>query len=202
MPLHARVRRSRLEGGFRLVAVFNVPHVRVLRHAERLLLEPQLGVRASDSVVRPINLPGNFGNGTFDHVRVFEDHKSLGEKVIGHGFSGLSREIFFEEINFVVLLNASLRSFGEILGSLFVARVLGEFFQVSYYLDIIGGVILTRPASNIMGHSLVFGLNTFSVDSVDLHQRDVVTIVPVGVLQKILSFSIIVGQLFADSLGL
>lgn len=78
MPLHASVRGSGFEGSLRLVAVLDVPDVRGLGHAEGLLLESQLGVRASKSVVGAINLPSDLGDGTLDHVRVFEDHKGFG----------------------------------------------------------------------------------------------------------------------------
>ena len=116
MPLHAAQGRSGVEGDFRLVGVVDVPDVGLLGHAQGLLLESKLGVRAGQSVFRPIHLPGNFSNCPLDLVGVLEDHERFGVDLLTHVFSLLSRKVFLEHVNFVVLLHASFGSASEVSG--------------------------------------------------------------------------------------
>lgn len=112
MPLHATEGRGWVEGDLRLVGVVDVPDVRLLGHAKGLLLESELCVRASKSVVGAINLPSDFSNSTFDLIGVFEDHERFGVDFLTHVFSLLSGEVLLEHIDLVVLLHASFRSAG------------------------------------------------------------------------------------------
>jgi hypothetical protein len=144
-------------------------------------LEAELGVSNSKTVFSSINFPVKLGNSSFDLVRVFEDHKSLCEEVVSHSLGIFSCEVLFKKIDFIILSDAPFGGPCQVLGGIFVALVFGELLQVSGDLHIICVVVVSWPASNIVGHSFIFGLDSISVDSVDLHDGNVVAIVTVGV---------------------
>jgi len=63
-----------------------------------------------------IHLPSNLSYGALNLVGIFEDHKSLGVDLFTHIFRFLTCEVLFEQVNLVVLFNASLSGPSEILG--------------------------------------------------------------------------------------
>jgi len=174
MPLESAQRWIWLHCKFWSVRIINVPDVWILRHVWRFLLETELGVCDSDTVLTSINFPVKLSNCSFYLVGVFEYHKSFCVDFICHSFSWFRCEIFFEKIYFVILANATFSCSCQILRGFSVSRIFGELFLISRHLHVISVVIILRPATNIMRHTLVFGFNSLSVDSMNRHDWDVV----------------------------
>jgi len=155
-------------------------------------------------VIRAINLPSNFSNGTFNLVGVFENHERFSVDLFRHVLSLLSGKVFFEHINFVVLLHASLTGAGEISsgGSETESGVSVELLGVTLYVLLIGGINLVGPSSNYVGHTSVFSFNTVSLNSMLRKDGDVVHGDLVGVSEEIMLSDSGVGHLLADHLSL
>jgi hypothetical protein len=68
-------------------------------------------------MVLTIDLPGNLSYSTLDSVRIFEDHKSFSVNLFTHIFCFLTRKVLLEQVNLIVLLNATFSSPSQILSS-------------------------------------------------------------------------------------
>lgn len=128
-------------------------------------------------------LPGNFSNGAFYLIGVLKDHESLSRNLLGHVLGLLASEILFEQIDFIVLLNATLSSSGEISSCTGKAksRISIELLSVSLDMLLICVVHVSGPSTNRVIHSAVFSLDALRVHCVDLESRDVVKDDLVGV---------------------
>ena len=121
-------------------------------------------------------MPGDFGDSTLNSVRVLEDHDSLGGDRLRHELWVFTLEVLFEEIDLVVLLNAAGCSLDEFTSGLTVAES-GLFDELSHVLvDFVRFlvVVLLRPSTNVMRHTVVFGRYALSIDAVLRHLGDIV----------------------------
>lgn len=121
---HSAKRTWRLKSLLRFVRVVQVPDVRLLGHVGRHLLEPQLGIRSADAHLSGrLWVPGDLCNGAFDVVGVLEDHNSLRVDVLREVLWLFTLEVFLEQVDFVVLLDAFFGILNQILSSHGVAKV-------------------------------------------------------------------------------
>ena len=121
---HSAKRAWGLKSLLRFVRVVQVPDVGLLGHVGRHLLEPQLGVRSADAHLGGrLRVPGDLCNGAFDVVRVLEDHNSLCVDVLREVLWLFTLEVFLEQVDFVVLLDAFFGILNQILSSEGIAEV-------------------------------------------------------------------------------
>ena len=148
------------------VGVGQVPDVGLTRHVLGHLLEPQHGVGHTDSGLSLVWVPGDLGGGSLDLVGVLEDHECLGGDVLAHVLGRLTLEILLEEINLVVLEDALGGTLGHLFGG--VRKSEGglsvHFLLVLGLVSGLGVVILKRPSSDGMLHSLVGCWNSICVN--------------------------------------
>jgi hypothetical protein len=62
-----------------------------------------------------IDLPSNLSYGALNLVRIFEDHKSFSVNLFTHIFGFLTCEVLLEQVNLIVLLNATFSCSSQIL---------------------------------------------------------------------------------------
>ena len=101
------------------VRVVQIPYVRVKWHSRGHLLEAKHGIRNTNSQIACcLWVPINFSNSASNRAWVLEDHHSLSWNALTWQLRLLTTEIFFEEINLIVLLNSFLGTDNEVFGGL------------------------------------------------------------------------------------
>ena len=111
-------------------------------------------------------MPCDLGDGTLDGVGVLEDHHSLCCDWLRHEFGIFTVEVFFKEINLVVLLNTARCSLNELTSGLSEAKS-GLLGQLSHILvDLVGllVVVLLGPTTDTVVHTVVLSGHSLSVD--------------------------------------
>ena len=111
-------------------------------------------------------MPGNFGNATLDLLWILEDHDSLGGDWLRHILWLLSLEVFLEEIDLIVLLDAAGGSLNQVLGGTNEVEVwlLEKLSHVLVDFVWLMGVVIFRPTSNHVVTSLVVSGNALCVN--------------------------------------
>ena len=165
--------RCGLHGDFRRVRVVQIPDVGALGHVGWHLLETELCVGCTDTELRGLWVPCDLGHGTLDGVGVLEDHDGLGGDGLRHEFGVLTLEVLLEEINLVVLLDATRGALDELTSGLAEAhlRLLNELTHV--LVDLVGllVVVLLGPSTDGMSHTVVFGRYAFSINLLDSYNK-------------------------------
>ena len=148
------------------VGVDKVPDVGFLWHVWWLLLESELSVGGSDSVLTDFWVPGDLGDATLNFLWVLEDHDGLGVDWLRHVLWLLILEVLFKEINLIVLLDAAGSTLNQVLGgtSELEGWLLDELPHVLVHLIWLMWVVLLWPTSNVVVASLVVGGHTLSVN--------------------------------------
>ena len=111
-------------------------------------------------------MPCDLGHGTLDGVGVLEDHDSLGSDGLRHEFGVLALEVLLEQINLVVLLDATGCALDELTRGLAEAH-LGLFDELTHVLVdlvLLLVVVLLGPTTDGMGHTVVFSWNALCVN--------------------------------------
>lgn len=150
-----------------------------------------------------LNLPRNFCNGAFYLVGVLEDHEGFGGDFLAHVLGLLAGEVFLEEIDFVVLLDATFSCPGKVSSGRGEAegRVSVELLGVPLHVLLISVVHVLGPPTDTVIHSTIFGLYALCVNGVDLEGGDVVKVDFVGVPQDVVFTESWIGLLLTNHLG-
>ena len=110
---HGAQGRGRREGLLRVVRVVQIPDVRVERHLGRHLLEPEHGVTDTDTEIsRCLGVPVDLRDSSSYGIRVLEYHDSLCRDALAQELGLLSAEVFFEQIDLIVLSDCLLGTNG------------------------------------------------------------------------------------------
>jgi hypothetical protein len=136
-------------------------------------------------VISTFYLPMELSNRSLNLVGIFENHKRFRSYIFAHAFSAFTNEIFFEQINLIVLPDASLRCSCELLCCFLVGWFFAHFFLITCHRYVILGITTLGPASFVMEHSLVLGGDSVSVHRVLGVSGDVVHVNSVGVSANI-----------------
>ena len=110
---HGAKRAWRREGLLGQVRVVQIPDVRVERHLGRHLLEPEHGVTDTDTEIsRCLGVPVDLRDSSSYGIRVLEYHDSLCRDALAQALGLLSAEVFFEQIDLIVLSDCLLGTNG------------------------------------------------------------------------------------------
>jgi hypothetical protein len=97
------------------IGVVQIPNVRIERHPRGHLLEAKHGIRNTNSQIACcLWVPIDLSDSTSNRVRVLEDHHCLCWNALAWQLRLLTAEIFFEEIDLIVLLNSFLGTDNEV----------------------------------------------------------------------------------------
>ena len=110
-------------------------------------------------------MPCDLGDGTLDGVGVLEDHDSLGGDRLRHELGILTLEVFFEEVDLVVLLNAACCTLNKFTGGLTEAEsgLLGKLSHVLVDFVCLLIVVLLGPTTDGVSHTVVLSWNALSI---------------------------------------
>ena len=114
-------------------------------------------------------MPCDLGHGSLDNVGVLEDHDSLGSDWLRHEFGILTREVLLEQINLVVLLDATSGALDKLTSGLTEAHcwLLSELSHVLVDFVLLLIVVFLGPTTNGVSHTAVLGWNALSVNLKD-----------------------------------
>lgn len=157
--------RMRSKCGLGSIRIIQIPNVRVDWHFLGRGLEPEGGVAdGHSSVCVTVRVPSDLGNRSLGGVGILQEHHSLSRDGLGLVFRLFSREVLFEQIVNIVLLDALccfLSSTGdgrsESKISLELSLILDNILSLSR-------IELSGPSSLSMLHSFILSGDPFSVD--------------------------------------
>ena len=164
--LHGTKWGSWLKNGLWYIGVSQVPNVGVLWHVGWLLLESELGIGGTDSVLAWLWMPCDLGHTTLHLLWILEDHHCLGRDWLRHVLWLFMLEVLLKEIDLVVLFDAALSSPDKVLGRPHIVqgRLLGQLTHVLVHFVGLLRIVLFGPSSNLMVTSSVISGNSLCVN--------------------------------------
>ena len=111
-------------------------------------------------------MPRDLGDSSLDWVRVLENHNGFSADGLRHVLWLLTGEVFFKDVELVVLSDASSSSGDEILrsGAIAEGRLLVKSPHVLLDFCWLRVIELGGPATDLMGHTSVLSWDSLSVD--------------------------------------
>ena len=162
---HRAKRRSRLKAKLGCVGVVEIPNVGLLWHISRLLLEAELSIGDTNSILVDFGVPRNLGDRSFDRCGVLEDHKGLGGDGFAHELGVFAVKVLLKQVDDVVLLDAAFCAGDQVTSGLCVPQgwLLDHLAHVLVHIIHFGVVDLFGPATHHVLHSVVISRNALSV---------------------------------------
>jgi len=173
---HSAKRGSRFKSLLRVVRVFQIPNVSRLSHVRRHLLESQSSVRYANTLLGGIRMPCDFSDSSLHSVRVLENRNRFGRDGLRQILRAFTAEVLLEQINLVVLAEALHGTLDEVMGSSSVTKrsLSVKLFLILDLVSSFSVIKLLRPTTSYVSHFLFGGRNSFGVNSMLGHLRDVI----------------------------
>ena len=140
---------------FREVWIVEIPDVGLLWHVVWHLLETEHGVGNTDTKFGDFWMPRQTGSRSLEIVWILEDHESLGRDILREMLWLLTMEIFFKEIDLVILSNTSRCTLDHISCSLRKTKrsIPIKILLISLNIHGFGWIDVGGPATFFVAHA-------------------------------------------------